>query len=182
MEEQITSDNINRVYAVVPKTLRLVVSLGSRCFDMNGVATLLVAQLRTTISKITQTANRWDARIAPSQWNFFAKQLIELNKASLYEYKRIPSSALVKGKDISLICLADAGRDSMVMTFYLVYNTKSGHKVSSLPMARSYLVLCSTHWVLSESQDLNIFISNRKALNDTATLIINSTYIHKHKY
>ena len=50
-EEQITSNNINRIYADVHKTLRLVVSLGSRCFDMNGVATPLVAQLRTTLAK-----------------------------------------------------------------------------------------------------------------------------------
>ena len=78
-KEQITSDIINRIYADVPKTLRLVVSLGSKCYDMNGVATPLVAQLRTTISKIMQTTDGWDGRIAPEQWNFFVKQLIKLN-------------------------------------------------------------------------------------------------------
>ena len=73
LKEQITCHNINRIYADIPKTLRLVVSLGSKCFDMNGVATPLVAQLRTTISKIMQTTDGWDGRIAPEQWNFFCK-------------------------------------------------------------------------------------------------------------
>ena len=91
LKEQITSDNINRIYEDVPETLRLVVSLGSKCYDMNGVATPLVAQLRTTMSKIMQTTDGWEGGVAPEQWNFFVKQLIELNKASLYEYKIIPS-------------------------------------------------------------------------------------------
>ena len=69
LKEQITSDNINRIYEDVPKTLQLVVSLGSKCYDMNGVATPLVVQLRTTISKIMQTTDGWDGRVAPEQWN-----------------------------------------------------------------------------------------------------------------
>ena len=71
---------------------------------------------------------------------FFVLQQMELNKGALYEYKRIPSAALVRGKDISMIALADAGRDSMVMCFYLVYCTASGEKVSSLLMSQSYLM------------------------------------------
>jgi hypothetical protein len=84
---------------------------------MNGVVTPLIAQLKTTISKITESFAGLDAKIEPKQWNFFITQLMELNKATLYEYKSIPSSALVR--DISMICLANAGRDSMVMCFYI---------------------------------------------------------------
>ena len=62
------------------------------------------------------------------------------------------------------------------------------YKVTSeMPEHLNHVILagdskCCTHCVLSESQDLNIFLSNRisnikKALNDTASLIINSTYI-----
>ena len=66
-----TVKNINRIYRNIPKTLRLVVSLGSRCFDMNDVATPLLAQLWTTFSKITQSvARRWDAPLDLKKMEF----------------------------------------------------------------------------------------------------------------
>ena len=55
---------------------------------------------------------------------------------------------------INFLSTAPAGRDSMVMCFYLIYCTETGKKVSSLLTSRSYLMSPISTIPKSESQIL----------------------------
>ena len=114
------------------KTLRVVVSLASRPYDMLGICNCLISQIRHTVSLAMGLAQGdWSFEVPEELWTFFLEQLLEICKVSLYRFDRFPPKATSLEGQATLLALADAS-NSLVIHVFLINPTEDGGKAVSL--------------------------------------------------
>jgi hypothetical protein len=136
-----------------------------------------MAQLRKTVSVATVlTEGRYEKTIPQDLWDLFIRQLAEIGKCSLHNYKLIPSSAITSGKDVHLTIFTDAST-SQIISAYLTYNTDNGEKVSYQILGRSYLSNPTSTVHKCELQSLRLGSSVLRKLVSELTENLNSALL-----
>ena len=148
---------IRNIYKNSRKTLQLVTSrAGMFTYDSLGLVQPLVSQLRKTTSQCAvYCKGNFESEVSQELWEHYLLQLSELAKAALFEYPRIPKTAVVDGACIDLICTCDSSTTATYV-FHLIYPTRNKEKVSAFLFSRSHLLSPTTSVPRGEHTSLSI--------------------------
>ena len=175
--EEITVASLHEIYKDSKKTLRLMVALAAKPYDVVGISAPLIAQMRKSVSTgMKETQGVWEKEIPSGLWQVFLKQLIEIDKLALYNYPRIPPLAVTNGSDVTLIVSTDAST-SQIYCAHLIYNTKDGNKAGSLLLARSYIGSETQTIPKSELQSLSRGATMLRKLTEELKSTLSNIYI-----
>ena len=110
----------------------MICSIAAKTFDVNGLVAPLISQIKGTVSLgIQETVGEWDRKICSDLWNTFVIQYLEILKASLFKYNRIPKNIISKEKSITLVIQSDAS-NSLMICIHALFPTTTGNHESSL--------------------------------------------------
>ena len=138
-QKDVTIENLSRVYEGVTPTLRLILSRVHGIFDVVGICTPLMGQVKDALRQATiMTKGKYDAVIDKGLFNFFLETMVEILKVSKYRYPRIPKVELITNKEIILITLTDASHSQIILS-YMCWPTSENNWVTQLISGKSLL-------------------------------------------
>ena len=131
--DMMSTEYINHIFQESPKTLRLIVSLGSQFFDTIGIANALTAKTRHTMTQaMAVSEGNWEFQVDEQLWLFFLLQVVEPCKVSLLKFKRFPINCTSSEGGATLLVLIDASLTLILYCFIIHPNQDEGNKVSFL--------------------------------------------------